>query len=208
MADAPSSHGSPPPVLVAVVPGQPDAVVRTAASYADRLGTHLVCAWVDTTRYTLGQLPDGSMMAIPLDPDTAIDEPARFDPDLEHQISRALEGRGVRWVPRALSGAAAQELSTLAEEIGAEMIVVGTREAGWRGSLREFLTGSVAVQLAHRQHRPVMVVPLDPVCVAADETWQPTDEQHGGDSSDDGASGDGASGGRASGGADPRSAHR
>ncbi|MGY5765562.1 universal stress protein [Brachybacterium sp. DNPG3] len=190
MSGSPSTPSTPAPVLVAVVPGQPDAVVRTAASYADRLGTHLVCAWVDTTRYTLSQLPDGSMMAIPLDPDPALDEPVAFDPDLEHQISRALDGRGVRWVTRALSGAAAQELSGLAEEIGAEMIVVGTREAGWKESLREFLTGSVAVQLSHRQHRPVVIVPLDPVCIAAGETWEPSDakrERRGERSRGDGA---------------------
>lgn len=42
------------------------------------------------------------------------------------------------------------------------MLVIGTRE-GARGALREAVHGSVAAQLAHRQHRPVVVVPLDPV---------------------------------------------
>ena len=49
------------------------------------------------------------------------------------------------------------------EELDARYIVVGTREAGLRGSVREFFNGSVAVHLAHRQHRPVIVVPLAPI---------------------------------------------
>ena len=36
-------------------------------------------------------------------------------------------------------------------------------EAGLRASMREFFRSSVAVHLAHRQHRPVLVVPLSPV---------------------------------------------
>ena len=41
----------------------------------------------------------------------------------------------------------------------AELIVVGSR-SGVRASMREYFGGSVAVHLAHRQHRPVVIVPL------------------------------------------------
>lgn len=151
------------PVVVGVVPAQPDAVVRAAATFAERFGVGLVCASVDTSRYTLAHALDGSDVTMPIDPDVFGPGPTTFDPDLEVTLASALEGRRVSWSVRALSGNPAHELARLADTLGAPMIVVGTREAGLRGSLHEFFNGSVAVQLAHRQHRPVVVVPLAPV---------------------------------------------
>jgi hypothetical protein len=52
------------------------------------------------------------------------------------------------------------------------MIVVGSREAGLRGSVREFFAGSVALHLSHRQARPVVVVPLAPVSRAQALPWE------------------------------------
>lgn len=52
------------------------------------------------------------------------------------------------------------------------MIVVGTRPAGFRGTVHEFLSGSVAAQLAHHQRRPVVVVPLRPVGIDEPPPWQ------------------------------------
>ena len=151
------------PVVVGVVPRQPAAVARAAATFAERFGVGLVCASVDTSRYTLAHALDGSDVAMPIDPDVLGPGPTSFDPELEASLASALEGCPVHWSVRALSGNPAQELTRLADSLGAPMIVVGTREAGLRGSLHEFFNGSVAVQLAHRQHRPVVVVPLAPV---------------------------------------------
>ncbi len=150
-------------VVVGVVPRQPAAVVRTAATFAERFGAELVCATVDTSRFTLAHAVDGPDVTMPIDPDVLGPAPTTFDPDLEVTLAVALEGRPVRWSVRALAGSASQELARLADDLDAAMIVVGTREAGLRGSLHEFFNGSVAVQLAHRQHRPVVVVPLAPV---------------------------------------------
>ena len=74
-----------------------------------------------------------------------------------------LNGRGIRYSLEQRVGDPAWALARLADEVDARYIVVGTREAGIRGSIREFFNGSVAVHLAHRQHRPVIVVPLAPV---------------------------------------------
>ena len=52
------------------------------------------------------------------------------------------------------------------------MIVVGSRRRGMRSGLKEFFGGSVAAQLAHRQHRPVVVVPVDPVAPGAPLPWE------------------------------------
>jgi nucleotide-binding universal stress UspA family protein len=40
------------------------------------------------------------------------------------------------------------------------MIIVGSRRGGLRSTMHEFFGGSVAAHLAHRQPRPVVVVPL------------------------------------------------
>ncbi|WP_337007347.1 MULTISPECIES: universal stress protein [unclassified Microbacterium] len=161
-------------VIVGVVPGHPPAVVTAAAVFAERFDAELVCASVDPTHYTVVREPDGAIVAMPLDPDLADDIVEAFDPGLHNTIAAALEGHPIRWSVRALAGGPAQELAQLAGELDAAMIVVGTREAGIRGSLHEFFNGSVAVQLAHRQHRPVVVVPLNPVGAEGQLPW--TDE--------------------------------
>lgn len=149
-------------VIVGVVPGQPSAVVEEAARFARSFGVPLVCAHVDISRYSVAQSLDGTIIASSLDAEMLRDSEPVFDLDLKQAIAAVLEGSGVEWSTRALSGSPAVELARLAEEIGARMIVVGTREAGLRGSLREFFSGAVSVHLAHHQHRPVVMVPLDP----------------------------------------------
>jgi nucleotide-binding universal stress UspA family protein len=160
-------------IVVGVVPGQPSAVVATAAQVAGRYGATLVCAYVDPGRYPVKRA-DGTTEAQPIDPDLALDPPELFDEALTREIGGVLDalpagsaGAGIRWSTRFLSGDPAQALAALADELDAAMIVVGTRDATVRASIAEFFGGSVAVHLAHRQHRPVLVVPLDPLPPAA-----------------------------------------
>lgn len=162
----PSHH-----IVVGVVPGQPAAVVSAAARFARHFDADLVCASVDAVRYPVDVLPDGSVVSLANDPDLGEELVERFDPDLHAAIASVLEGSGVAWSARALAGTPAQELARLADQLDAEMIVVGTREPGFRSSLHEFFNGSVAVQLAHRQPRPVVVVPLAPVGDHGDPPW-------------------------------------
>lgn len=161
-------------IVVGVVPGQPAAVVATAATYAERFDAILVCASVDASRYTVEERADGTIATMPIDPDLVDDhsDVEEFDPALYSAIAKALEARPIKWFVRSLAGGAAQELAHLASELDAAMIIVGTREAGIRGSLHEFFNGSVAVQLAHRQHRPLIVVPLNPVTGDGELPWQ------------------------------------
>ena len=159
-------------IVVGVVPGRPAAVVAAAATFADRFGADLICATVDSTRYTVVHGWDGGVVAMPIDPDLADETVETFDADLHAAIAAVLDPRGVSWSTRALAGNPSHELARLAEEVGAAMIVVGTRESGIRESLREFFSGSVAVQLAHHQRRPVVVVPLNPVDAAGALPWQ------------------------------------
>nr|WP_278189667.1 universal stress protein [Brevibacterium sp. ZH18] len=152
----------PPPraqahIIVGVAPGE---VVATAATYADRFDADLICVHVDDFRYTVEIRSDGSVVSIPIDPDLVAEAAPEFDPLLHSAIAEVLRGSSVNWTLKTLAGSASQELASLAEEVDAQMIVVGVRKAGIKGSFHEFFNGSVAIQLAQHQHRPLLVVPL------------------------------------------------
>jgi nucleotide-binding universal stress UspA family protein len=87
----------------------------------------------------------------------------QFDPYLTAHLTRILSDHTIDWSTRRLSGDPARALGTLAESLRAVMIVVGTRDGTVLGSLQEFFAGSIAMNLAHRQNRPVVVIPLAPV---------------------------------------------
>lgn len=167
------------PIVVGVVPGQPATVVAEAAVFAQHFDAELICATVDLSHYAVEEKPDGTVIALPLDPDLADTRTEEFDPELRRTIAETLDPLPVRWSVRALAGGPGRELARLADEVDAAMIVVGTRERGLRGSLREFFNGSVAVQLAHQQHRPLVVVPLNPVGAESELPWRQTDEDEG-----------------------------
>ncbi len=149
-------------ILVAVTPDVPDAVVDVAAEFAARLNVPLFAAWVDATRYTVEVLADGTVFSLPMDPDLPDLGDAGFPADLAERIAGRVAAFGIEHTLRRLAGDPARALGELAESVGALMIVVGTRKATLGRTLHDLFGGSVAVQLAHRQHRPVMVVPLHP----------------------------------------------
>ncbi|MBO0897662.1 universal stress protein [Arthrobacter sunyaminii] len=167
-----TSPNSKPQVLVGVVPGTAAAVVDVAGGLADRLGADLVCATVDASSEEVKQRADGTVVSEPINPDLPFEETQVFDPGLRAEIAGALDSHPVTWSVRALAGGPVQELARLADQLDAAMIVVGTRESGFRGSIEEFFTTSVMVQLAHHQHRPVVAVPLHPVLDDGLLPWQ------------------------------------
>jgi nucleotide-binding universal stress UspA family protein len=59
----------------------------------------------------------------------------------------------------------------LADQVDARLLVVGTRKRGIGESIREFFTGSVAARLAHRQQRPILVIPLGEPVPDDEEIW-------------------------------------
>jgi len=144
-------------VVVGVYPGQADGVVLQAAVFAARFDAELICAWADPGRHDTVAPPT---------------EAATFDPYLAAHLSRILGGLAIQWSTRRLSGDPARALGQLAESLRAVMIVVGTRDGTVRGSLQEFFAGSIAMHLAHRQNRPVVVIPLSPVSFDDDLPWE------------------------------------
>jgi nucleotide-binding universal stress UspA family protein len=148
-------------VVVGILPDQPLWVVQVAADYARSFDAELVCVAADATRYAYQELPDGTLLTAPIDPDLAAAGPM-FSEERLAEVGSVIAPSGVTWRMRELVGVAADALMRVADEEDALMIVVGARPGGFRGALRQVFTGSVALRLAHRQYRPVVVVPTAP----------------------------------------------
>jgi len=164
-ADA-ALHGA---VIAGIVPGEPARVVKEAARYAKVLGAPLVVVHVDVTRFVTYEDPDGYVHSSPIDMNLGGGEG-----DLQivkAETTAALEGHELSWTARQLVGDPAIAIKHLADDIDARLIVVGTRKRGFGESIREFFTGSVAARLAHRQHRPILVVPLGDPIPDSEDIW-------------------------------------
>lgn len=156
------------PVLVGIVPGQPDTVLHIAAEYAQAFGAELVVAWVDATRYTAGLWADGSVAFVPYDANGESEIDSAW---IDDQVRPVLSSSGVSWRVVTAEGEPSAGLCSIADREQVGSIVVGTREPGFRAGLQEFFTGSIAAHLAHRQRQPVIVVPLSPVRGTDDLPW-------------------------------------
>lgn len=149
-------------VIVGAIPDQPERVIKVAARYAHLFDAPLIVANVDVTRFVTYEDPDGYVHTAPIDIDIAVGE-AQLRA-VRDAAASALEGTDVEWSVTQLVGDPALAIKHLAEKSQARLIVVGTRRRGFGESVREFFTGSVAARLAHRQSRPILVVPLeDPI---------------------------------------------
>lgn len=160
------------PVLVGVTGEQPESVPERGVAFAKAFGRDVVFAWVDTTQYTSGFMSDGTVAFTTFDPDPS----AQAEHDiswLDERARAAADTAGVSWTTRVGAGQPSAVLGALADEVGASMIVVGTREPGFIAGLQEFLGGSVAAHLAHTQARPVVVVPLLPADKDGRVPWEP-----------------------------------
>lgn len=146
------------PVVVGSVPGQPARVLLEAARYAKLFGSVLVVAHVDVSRFVTFEDPDGFVHSAPVDVDPAPGHEALAS--VMDAAAAVLDGSDVEWMVVQLVGDPALAIKHLAERCDARLLVIGTRKRGIGETIREFLTGSVAARLTHRQSRPVLVVPL------------------------------------------------
>jgi nucleotide-binding universal stress UspA family protein len=156
-------------VLVGVVPGLPTRVVKEAGRYARLLNAPLVVVHVDVTRFVTYEDPDGYVHSAPIDINVAAGES-----DLavvEAEAAKILDGHDVEWSVKQLVGDPAMAMKHLADQLDARLLVVGTRKRGLGESIREFFTGSVAARLAHRQQRPILVIPLGEPVPDDQEIW-------------------------------------
>jgi nucleotide-binding universal stress UspA family protein len=75
---------------------------------------------------------------------------------LDKAIAEVGSGRPVTATVRAVSGIAAAEL--VAESVDADLLVIGSRGTG---GFARLLLGSVAAQVTHHAHCPIVVVPAE-----------------------------------------------
>ncbi len=148
------------PLVVAVVPEQPPLVALTAVSLARATGAPaLYFAYVDTSRFAVEEFPDGTIRHAPIDPDLDDELWSGAQASLVQEVGAAMAGQDVPWHFRYLAGRVDRALTHLARAVDAAAFVVGTH-VGRHHRIADFVQGSVSMQLAHRQHRPVLVVPL------------------------------------------------
>lgn len=160
-------------IVVGVQPDQPEAVIEEALRFAVRLQARLEFVQVDTGRYVIeGQFGEDPLVerSMPLDSDAADTNEDPFDAAILERIERIVGDR-VPWRTHQMAGDVVHTLATLANRVDAVMIVVGTKEPSLRRSVQEFFSGAVGAHLAHRQHRPVLVIPLSPVGESAQLPW-------------------------------------
>ncbi|GAA3918102.1 universal stress protein [Microbacterium invictum] len=156
-------------VIAGVIPDQSPRVLREAARYAKLLGAPLIVTHVDVTRFVTYEDPDGYVHSAPIDLDLSTGE-AQLSL-IQDAARETLGDSDVEWSVRQLVGDPALALKHLAEQSDARLLVIGTRKRGIGESIREFFTGSVAARLAHRQPRPILVVPLGEPAGDDEDLW-------------------------------------
>ena len=119
------------------------ATVELAEKTASEL--HVVHAWQPLPHYAYPSLA-------PEEYDPPYEEGARQI--LEEQVERIKAIGGTVAQTHLRVGAAAKEIVELAEEIGAGLIVVGSRG---RGGIRRALMGSVSDSVVRHAHCPVLI---------------------------------------------------
>ncbi|MGV1007159.1 MAG: universal stress protein [Dermatophilaceae bacterium] len=160
------------PLVVGVVPSQPPLVALTAASMARATAApEIYFAYVDTSRYTDAEHPDGTVRHLPIDPDLADDSWLDTEQALTAAVAEVMSGIPVAWQFRYLAGRVDRSLTHLARAVDAAAFVVGAHVGSHR-RLIDVVNRSVSMQLAHRQHRPVLVVPLSVVDWKARAPWE------------------------------------
>ncbi len=156
-------------VIVGVIPDQSPRVLKEGARYAKLFGAPLAVVHVDVTRFVTYEDPDGYVHSAPIDINIATGESELAR--VQDASAAVLADSGVDFTVRQLVGDPAMAIKHFADEIDARLIVVGTRKRGLGESIREFFTGSVGARLAHRQHRPILVVPLGEPVPDDEEIW-------------------------------------
>lgn len=148
------------PLVVAVVPDQSPVIAVTAVSLARATrAPALYFAYVDPSRYADEEYPDGAVRHLSIDPDLDDEIWPDRQAALIRTVGESMQGQEVPWHFRYLAGQVDRALTHLARAVDAAAFVVGTR-VGRHHRLADFVGGSLSMQLSHRQHRPVLVVPV------------------------------------------------
>lgn len=160
------------PLVVAVQADQPPVVALTAVTLARATGApSLYFAYVDTTRYAHEEYPDGTVRHLSIDPDLDDEVWPDREAALTGLVAEWMEDQDIDWRFRYLAGRVDRALTHLARAVDAAAFVVGTH-VGRHLRITDFVNGSLSMQLSHRQHRPVLVVPIQVVDWEGQAPWE------------------------------------
>lgn len=138
--------------------GPAERAVERAAELAKAFDARVVVAWVAPPPFDPGYADPAGFGLAPVStyPSPAL-EAAEDELWREHRehVTALLAERGVRFDVERSLGNPADELVDLADEVGADLIVVGTREPGFVDRL---LGGSVSQSVARHAHCDVLIV--------------------------------------------------
>jgi nucleotide-binding universal stress UspA family protein len=145
-------------IVVAYDGSEPaERALRRAVELAEAFRSRLVVATVEPTvpPADLGLYVGDGGFGLPLQ--TEPYDPAGDDRWQAHldEARKLVESRGLAWEFVSPTGGAAEEIVHIAEEHGADLIVVGTHE---RGALRRLFVGSVSAGVTRKAHCDVLVV--------------------------------------------------
>lgn len=146
------------PVVLGVAWEPSEHLILTGAGLAARLGAHLICAYVDPASYLTEWEPARSRAGESLDP--AFSSGTEFPSSIVRDGLQTILGPpGGEWSFRVLNGAVAHALGRLAESSDAALLIVGGQRPGRLAAMERMLEGSVSVDLACLQSKPVLVIP-------------------------------------------------
>src|SRR5829696_8182786 len=160
------------PLVVGVVPDQSPLVALTAVSLARATGAPAIYfAHVDTSRYADVERADGTVRHLSIDPDVDDEQWPEREAALLHLVGQWMSEEDVPWHFRYLAGRPDRALAHLARAVDAAAFVVGSHVRRHH-RLADFVNRSVSMQLSHRQHRPVIVVPVSVVDWEGRAPWE------------------------------------
>src|SRR5919205_1017626 len=103
-----------PVIVVGVLPDQPLWLLQVAGEFARTFRARLVCVSVDASRFTFQELPDGTLLSAPIQPELLEAEEA-FPPERQREIGDLLDPMGVQGSTRQLVGEPATALMRIAD---------------------------------------------------------------------------------------------
>lgn len=145
--------------MVLAVDGSPpsEQAVQVCAALAAALGAHVTVIHVnvDPLMVIPPVAPTEAMIAPPMLTDEALREADAAGEAVLARAAEALRGRGVTVTTRRTRGPVGQRVVEAANEITADLIVVGSHG---HGRLEELLLGSVSDAVARRARCSVLIV--------------------------------------------------
>ena len=138
-----------------------DLAARTAAELADKTGSELHVVHVFGITPWYPAYPEGGGFGAVEMEDPVLEEDLQRTSEqrarelLEAEVEKLRSAEGTLAQAHLAEGGAPQEIVGLAEEIGAGLIVMGSRGGG---GIRRALMGSVSDSVVRHAHCPVMVV--------------------------------------------------